>query len=139
MTVRLDLERTLDLCEALDREAHPILHPIADEEEYATVLEAFEELMNRVPERSGGPAAGLYTLLADRLQEYERRTAPLPTASPHEALRFLMEQHGLRQGDLPELGSQGVVSELLSGKRSINARQARFLADHFRVDVGLFV
>ncbi len=30
---------------------------------------------------------------------------------------YLMEEHGLRQSDLPEIGSQGVVSEILNGKR----------------------
>jgi len=37
-----------------------------------------------------------------------------------DMLRFLMEQHGLRQKDLSELGSQGVVSEILAGKRELN-------------------
>jgi HTH-type transcriptional regulator / antitoxin HigA len=45
-----------------------------------------------------------------------------------------MEQHGLKQVDLKaELGSQGVVSEILNGKREINARQARALARRFGV------
>lgn len=139
MAATLDLERTLNLCEALDREAHPVLHPIRNDEEHTAVLEAFEKLMSRSVEQPDSPEAGLYVLLADRLEAYERRTAPVPATAPHEALRFLMEQHGLRQNDLPELGSQGVVSELLSGKRDINARQARALADRFRVEVGLFV
>jgi len=34
-----------------------------------------------------------------------------------------MDQHGLTQSDLPEIGSQGVVSEILSGKRELNARR----------------
>jgi HTH-type transcriptional regulator/antitoxin HigA len=34
-----------------------------------------------------------------------------------------MEQHGLKQTDLREIGSQGVVSEILSGKRDLNVRQ----------------
>ena len=42
-----------------------------------------------------------------------------------DALRYLMQRDSLRQVDLPELGSQGVVSELLSGRREFNARQAK--------------
>jgi hypothetical protein len=40
----------------------------------------------------------------------------LPEASGTEALKFLMTQHGLKQGDLPEIGSQGIVSGILTRK-----------------------
>ena len=56
-----------------------------------------------------------------------------------QALKFLMEQHGLRQCDLTELGSQGVVSEILTAKRELNLRQVRALAARFGVSVATFV
>ena len=57
-----------------------------------------------------------------------------------EVLRALMDQHGLTQSELPqELGSQGVVSEILSGKRAMNLRQMRALATRFSVPVAAFV
>ena len=56
-----------------------------------------------------------------------------------QALKFLMEQHGLRQSDLTELGSQGVVSEILTAKRELNLRQVRALAARFGVSVATFV
>jgi HTH-type transcriptional regulator/antitoxin HigA len=34
-------------------------------------------------------------------------------------LKYLMEPHGVRQADLAEIGSQGVVSEILSGETAI--------------------
>jgi len=46
-----------------------------------------------------------------------------------------MEQHGLRQCDLPEVGAQSVVSAVLAGKRSLNLRQARALAQRFQVPI----
>jgi HTH-type transcriptional regulator/antitoxin HigA len=54
-------------------------------------------------------------------------------------LLSLIEQHQLKQADLPELGSQGVVSELLSGKRKLNLRQVRALAGRFGVPVNAFL
>ncbi len=45
----------------------------------------------------------------------------------------LMEEHGLRQSDLPEIVSQGVVSEVLAGKRRLNLRQVQALAARFSV------
>ena len=50
-----------------------------------------------------------------------------------------MEEHGLKQSDLLELGSQGVVSEILSGKRQLNIRQVKLLAKRFKVSPAVFV
>ncbi|HSG17040.1 MAG TPA: hypothetical protein VLE70_12060 [Anaerolineae bacterium] len=50
-----------------------------------------------------------------------------------------MEEHGVRQADLPEVGSQGVVSEILSGKRELNVRQIRELARRFHVSPAVFI
>jgi transcriptional regulator with XRE-family HTH domain len=44
-----------------------------------------------------------------------------------------MEEHGLTQSDLPEIGSQDVLSEILRGKRELNVRQIRALATRFHV------
>jgi HTH-type transcriptional regulator / antitoxin HigA len=50
-----------------------------------------------------------------------------------------MEEHGLKQADLPEVGSQGVVSEILSGRRELNLRQIQALAGRFGVDPSAFI
>ena len=71
---------------------------------------------------------------------HQQTRHPMPQAmAVYEALAFLMQRHGLRQSDLPEVGTQGVVSELLSGKRSINLRQAKLLAARFGVGLAFFV
>jgi HTH-type transcriptional regulator / antitoxin HigA len=62
----------------------------------------------------------------------EVMTAPASTRSE-------MQRDNLRQIDLPELGSQGVVSELLSGRRDFNARQAKVMAARFGVSAVLFL
>lgn len=55
-----------------------------------------------------------------------------------ETLVFFMERDGLRQSDLPEIGNQAKVSEVLAGKRAINLRQAGALAARFGVPMELF-
>jgi HTH-type transcriptional regulator/antitoxin HigA len=50
-----------------------------------------------------------------------------------------MQQHGLKQSDLPEIGSQGVVSEILAGKRALNVRQVKTLSVRFGVSTATFV
>ena len=56
-----------------------------------------------------------------------------------EVLKYLMEQHSLTQSDLPEIGSQGVVSEVLRGKRELNVRQIEKLAARFHVSPAAFL
>ncbi|MCF8209280.1 MAG: hypothetical protein K9K38_07750 [Rhodoferax sp.] len=50
-----------------------------------------------------------------------------------------MQQHGLKQKDLGDIGSQGVVSEILMGKHELNIRQIRTLAERFGVSSATFV
>ena len=54
-------------------------------------------------------------------------------------LRFFMEEHDLTQGHLPEAGSQGVVSEILNGRRELNVRQIRAFAGRFHVSPAVFI
>ena len=64
---------------------------------------------------------------------------PLPASTGVQALKFLMEQHGLKQDDLAEIGSQGVMSGTLAGKRELNIRQVRALGARFGVSAATFV
>ena len=50
-----------------------------------------------------------------------------------------MKEHGLKQSDLSEIGSQGVISEILSGKRQLNIRQIKMLSQRFKVSPAVFV
>ena len=63
----------------------------------------------------------------------------MPSCSGADMLRFLMDEHALTQSDLPEVGSQGVVSEILNAKRELNVRQIRALAKRFHVSPAVFV
>ena len=82
---------------------------------------------------------GLVDIVGDLIEDYEAQRHPLPTATGMQALKFLMEQHGLKQNDLREIGSQGVVSEILTGKRDLNIRQIRALSERFGVSPATFV
>ncbi|WP_432212477.1 helix-turn-helix domain-containing protein, partial [Pseudomonas aeruginosa] len=63
----------------------------------------------------------------------------IPAAPGHEVLRFLMQEHGLHQDDLPEVGPQSVVSEILAGRRQLNVRHIRALAGRFNVPADVFL
>jgi HTH-type transcriptional regulator / antitoxin HigA len=82
--------------------------------------------------------ANLVTLLGELIGDYDDQHYPNPEVSGVEMLKFLMEQHGLKQSDLPEIGSQGVVSEIIRGKREINLRQVKSLKERFGVSADAF-
>ena len=113
--------------------------PIATESEYEQALQSVQALMDDTPTLDDGPLGTLVSLLADRIRDYEARRYPWPdSSSAADVLRFMMSQHGLVQADLAEVGSQGVVSEILSGKRELNLRQANLLARRFGVSMDVF-
>ncbi len=83
----------------------------------------------------------LFALLANLMEDYEKRTLPpLEKSSEVETLRFLMRENNLKQMDLIDVfGTQSIVSEILNGKRSISKTHARRLAKRFSVSADLFI
>lgn len=115
------------------------LHPIRDAAEYAAAVRVMNGLLDAGAGEEGHALAGLLDRLGGFIGDYDEARHRLPDAPPAEILRLLMEQHGLRQGDLPEVGSQGVVSEVPSGRRALNLGQIRRLAERFGVAPGSFL
>jgi len=113
--------------------------PIRDEAHYQRMTDALDALLEVVGGDESHPAMGLVDIIGDLIGDYESEHHPLPVVSGIEALRFLMEQHNIKQADLPELGSQGVVSEVLAGKRALNLRQVRALSVRFGVAAETFL
>ena len=80
--------------------------------------------------------AEVLTLL---IEVYEEERYPIRSASPVEILKELMDANNLRQKDLaPLLGSESVVSEVLSGKRQLNKHHIEKLSKRFRVSPAVF-
>lgn len=131
---------TVLAAETLDHWAaiQPIL-TIRDEDEYDRAVATLNELLDEVGTDGEHPLYGLLDTLGTMVAAYEADTLTLPEVSGGEVLAYMMEEHDLRQSDLPEVGSQGVVSEILSGKRELNVRQIRALAARFEVSPAVFV
>lgn len=117
----------------------PLLQPAHTEEEYKAIVEALDAVLDAGGADESHPMARLADYLGALVAEWEARDTMPDSASPLEVLRFLMVQYGLKQVDLPEIGSQGVVSEVLHGKRTLNLRQARALAERFGVSAQMFL
>ena len=111
---------------------------IETEEEYNRTLEIAEKLTfakNRTPEEKA-----LYKLLVTLIEAYETENYPMEESAPHEILQHLMESSYTRQIDLVGvIGSSGVVSEVVNGKRSVSKAQAKALEEYFKISSSLFI
>ncbi len=107
--------------------------------EYDRAVAVLDDILDEIGEQETHPLADLAETLALSIEAYEDAHVTIPDASGPEILRSLMEEHELAQSDLPEIGSQGVLSEILSGKRDLNVRQIAQLAVRFGVSPALFI
>jgi len=129
------MTRLADPVEMVKLGAPRVIRNDAELKEYTGVL--FELTSKSKPNRAEQDAIELLSLLIDR---YESDRYVLPEASPLQVLRFLMDQHGLTQQDLrPEIGSESLVSLVLSGKRNLTISHIRALAKRFGVPAAVFL
>ena len=122
------------------RKSVPQFRPIRNERDYERMHSLMEHLLEEVGENEGHKLADLLDVVSTLVGEYEEEHFPLEDPEPRDVLKYLMDEHGLKQADLKkEIGSQGVVSEILTGNREINVRQAKALAKRFGVSPAAFI
>lgn len=112
---------------------------IRNEREYDSAIKRLNDLLDEIGDDERHPLYSLLDTLGTLIHVYEEQHHSMPDCEGVEALQYLMEEHELAQTDLPEIGSQGVVSEVLNGKRQLNTRQIRALAKRFRVSPAVFI
>ena len=107
--------------------------------EYDRAVAVLDNILDEIGQQETHPLADLAETLALSIEAYEDIYIPMPDTSAPAILCSLMEDHHLAQSDLPEIGSQGVVSEVLAGKRDLNVRQIARLAERFGVSPVVFM
>src|SRR4051794_7355925 len=96
--------------------------------DYDEALKLIEELVGRDP-AVGSADADRLTLLTALVRDYEAKAFPEHLPDPIDAIKFRMEQAGLKPADLvPFIGAPGRVSEILSGKRQLTLEMVRALS-----------
>lgn len=110
---------------------------IETESENEAALALAEELEHR--ERTPEEDAFL-DLLVTLIEKFEDEHYQLNASTPQSILLHLMEARDLKQEDLiGVIGSRGVTSEVVNGKRSISKSQAKALGEFFHVSPELFI
>ena len=113
--------------------------PVRTERDNERYLQVAEHLMN-LGERMTPEQRELLDLLVVLIERFEAERYTLSAASPVEVLRELMQARGMKLAGLSTLiGSKGVASEILSGKRGLSKTNIRRLAEYFRVSPELFL
>lgn len=106
-----------------------MIRPIRTDDDLVAALARIDLLFEAVP---GTDLADELEVLVILVEDYERKRFPIIAPTPLAAIKFRMEQQGLRQKDLlPYLGTRARVSEVLSGKRKLSKAMIR------RISLGL--
>lgn len=109
------------------------------EEDYEKAVRTLDAILDEIGKNETHPLSDLAETLGFFIEAYDKNHFQIPKSNPRKILRYLMDEHGFKQSDLPEIGSQGVVSEVLSGKRGLNARQISRLVKRFHLPADLFI
>ena len=112
---------------------------VRTEADYAQARATIDALLDEVCDNESHPLADVLDYLADQAKAYEDDNFQIPEAEPKEVLRFLMDQHRLKQEDLGDCAPQGRISDILCGKRSISKEVAKRLAYRFHVRADVFL
>ena len=110
-----------------------------NDKEYKKLVSFLDSVIDEVGEDETHPLASLMETLGSLVETYESHHVPEFLGDPIQTLKILTQEHGLKQSDMKEIGSQGVVSEVLSRKRSLNSRQIKALSEKFGVTPSIFI
>ena len=117
---------------------HFISPDTANNDEYDLLVQRLDELLDIIGENEDNPLMNLVDAISRIISEYDEKHFQI-SANGIDALKFLMESRNLKQSDLHEIGSQGVVSEILNEKRKLNLRQVKILSKLFNVSPETFI
>jgi HTH-type transcriptional regulator/antitoxin HigA len=112
---------------------------IKTDREYRAYLAEVGRLAAEDP-AAGSPDGNRLELLAKLVEDYEKARFQFRRPGPIEAIRFRMEEQGLRQRDVaPLLGGRNRASEVLAGKRPLTVPAIRALSDALDIPASLLV
>ena len=116
------------------------LHCPNSKKEYEALCEFAYVLSEKINDKPDQNLQCLLDIIYLIIDDYQKKYCPFEKSDPITVLKFLMKDHGLVQKDLKnEIGEQGIVSEVLNGKRKLNLKMAKALAARFNTSLELFL
>ncbi|PIB27869.1 type II toxin-antitoxin system HigA family antitoxin [Maribacter sp. 4G9] len=110
---------------------------IKSENQYRQYLERFNKIFDA---EEGTPESDEFDLLALVIEKYENEHYHIEEPHPLEAIRFMMEQNGISEGDLGKIiNSRSRVSELFSGTRKLTLNHIRAINKRLHVPADILI
>ena len=110
---------------------------IKTEQDYSQAIERLEDIFHAEVDTPEGDEAEVLTIL---IEKYEDEHYPIGMPDPIEAIKFRMEQMGMKQKDLAEvIGFTSRVSEILNGKRKLTLDMIRKLSSNLHIPTEVLV
>jgi HTH-type transcriptional regulator/antitoxin HigA len=107
------------------------LKPIRIKKDLREALARIDELIDAKP---GAPEYNELEILSTLVEAYEEKHCPIPSPDPVDAIKFRMDQLGLKQSDIAKLfGGKNRASEVLSRKRPLSLRMIRNLHVNLKI------
>lgn len=135
------MKRAVELEKAIQHWGYvaPIVAYPKNDKELDVLSANLAVLLDKVGDNEAHPLMRLIDIISELISSYEEEHCPMPVGTAIDSLKYLMQVNHLQQKDLLEIGSQGVVSEILGGKRPLNLRQVKQLAKRFGVNPATFI
>ncbi len=110
---------------------------IKTEKNYNEALERLEQVFDATP---GTPEGDELEVLALLIDQYEKEHFPIKAPDPIEAVKFRMEQLGMKQKDLADtIGFKSRVSEILNRKRKLTLEMIRKLNEQLNIPTSILI
>ncbi|HEY9184643.1 MAG TPA: helix-turn-helix domain-containing protein [Salegentibacter sp.] len=111
--------------------------PIRNEQDYQKALERLEVIFDAKRGTEEGDELEILSILIDN---YENENFPIGMPDPIEAIKFRMEQMGMKQKDLAEVfGFKSRVSEILNKKRKLTLEMVRKLNTQLHIPTEVLI
>lgn len=117
----------------------PVIRQPKNEKEFKELTSRLDNLLDYIGENENHPLAELADMISHVIESYEQKKQYQGHTMGVDALKYLMQTHNVKQADLQDIASQGVMSEILNGKRELNLRQIKLLAKYFHVSPETFI
>ena len=113
------------------------IQPIKTEKDYQKALKRLEQIFDAKIGTKEGDELEILSIL---IEKYEDIHFPIDLPDPIEAIKFRMEQMGLKQNDLVEaIGFKSRVSEVLNRKRKLSLEMIRKLSDFLSIPTNVLI
>jgi HTH-type transcriptional regulator / antitoxin HigA len=113
------------------------LKPIRTTADYEVALGLLEQPWGA---EANSPESDQLDILATLIEAYEVKNYPIDPPDPIEAIKFRMEQLGLKRKDLEEvIGTRTRIAEVFNRKRDLSIGMIRRLHDRFGIPAEVLI